>query len=72
MSDDFNSLGGDIVLSVLQHDGLTADEETVGLLPNAPAQEHDHCFFKFECVRVVGSCRSRALSTDRMCGCGVA
>ena len=28
-SSDFNALAGDTVLRVLQHDGLTVDEETV-------------------------------------------
>ena len=28
-SSDFNALGGNTVLRVLQHDGLTVDEETV-------------------------------------------
>ncbi|CAM9142484.1 unnamed protein product [Ectocarpus sp. 12 AP-2014] len=41
-SGDFNSLGGDTVLRVLQHDGLTVDEETVFLAVDGWAKAWEH------------------------------
>ncbi|CAM9635930.1 unnamed protein product [Pylaiella littoralis] len=41
-SRDFNSLGGDTVLRVLQHNGLTADEETVFLAVDGWAKGWRH------------------------------